>query len=247
MEKQKKPYLTYFLISLFVIIFFLQLIYSFIYGEDFLDDIFYNYGFSLQNILDGRLETLLSSIFLHGGASHLFLNMIALFFFGRVVENELGRSKFLLIFFSSAIVGNMAILAMSMLGLYSIVIPTIGASAAIFGLLGAAMLVKPFEFIFYPYLIPVPLIMVALVYTLYNIAAFILVLTTDAGSNISYISHIGGLAAGMLFGFRHEGSKRGLIVLLFLLLLLILTPFMFMLLDYLEIFNYVNVLSQVIK
>ena len=247
MENQKKPYLTYFFISIFVIIFFIQLISTFFYGEDFLDGIFYNYGFSLQGILDGKFETFLTSVFLHGGASHLFLNMIALFFFGRVVENGLGKKKFLLIFLSSAIVGNMAILTMSLLGFYSVVIPTIGASAAIFGLLGAAMLVKPFEFILYPYLIPIPLIMVALVYTLYNIASFILVLTTATASNISYISHIGGLAAGMLFGFKEEGSRKGLIVLLFLLLLLILTPFMFMLLNYLEIFNYVNVLSQVIK
>jgi membrane associated rhomboid family serine protease len=247
MKKYEKPRLTYFFIALFVIIFFIQLFCSFFYGEDFTNDIFYNYGFSMQNILDGRFETLVTSIFFHGGASHLFLNMIALFFFGRVVELEIGRKKFLLIFFTSAIVGNLAILTTSMLGFYSIVIPTIGASAAIFGLMGAAMLVKPLEFVFYPYLIPVPLIMVALVYTLYNIAAFLLVLTTDASSNVSYISHIGGLAAGMLFGFKQEGSRKGLIILLFLLMLLILTPFMFILLEYLEIFNYVNFLSGVFK
>jgi membrane associated rhomboid family serine protease len=247
MKKYEKPRLTYFFIALFVIIFFIQLFCSFFHGEDFTNDIFYNYGFSMQNILDGRFETLVTSIFFHGGASHLFLNMIALFFFGRVVELEIGRKKFLLIFFTSAIVGNLAILTTSMLGFYSIVIPTIGASAAIFGLMGAAMLVKPLEFVFYPYLIPVPLIMVALVYTLYNIAAFLLVLTTDASSNVSYISHIGGLAAGMLFGFKQEGSRKGLIILLFLLMLLILTPFMFILLEYLEIFNYVNFLSGVFK
>ena len=247
MKKHEKPHLTYFFIAVFVIIFFLQLFYSLWYGEDFVNNIFYNYGFSLQNILDGRFETLITSIFFHGGISHLFLNMIALFFFGRVVEIGLGRKKFLLIFFTSAIVGNMAILTASVFGFYSLVIPTIGASAAIFGLMGAAMLVKPLEFVFYPYLIPVPLIMVALVYTLYNIAAFLLVLTTDASSNVSYISHIGGLAAGMIFGFKEEGSRKGLIILLFLLALLILTPFMFVLFEYLEIFNYVNFLSGIFK
>jgi membrane associated rhomboid family serine protease len=247
MKEYKKPYLTYFFIALFIIIFIAQLFYSYLYGEDFLDEIFYNYGFSLQNILDGRFETLITSIFLHGGSSHLFLNMIALFFFGRVVEIELGRKKFLLIFLASAVVGNLAILTTSLLGFYSVAIPTIGASAAIFGLMGTAMLVKPLEFVFYPYLIPIPIIIVALVYTLYNIAAFLLVLTTDAASNVSYISHIGGLAAGMLFGFKQEGSRKGLIILLFLLLLLILTPFMFILLNYLEIFNYVNFLSGIFK
>jgi len=86
----KKPKLTYFLIAIFVIIFLIQVALNFFYGDEFMDVIFYNYGFSLQGILDGKFETFLSSIFLHGGISHLFLNMIALFFFGRVVELELG-------------------------------------------------------------------------------------------------------------------------------------------------------------
>jgi len=212
-----------------------------------LNNIFYNYGFSLQNILSERFEVFLTSIFFHGNASHLVLNMIALFFFGRVVELEIGRGKFLLIFFVSAIIGNLAILTTSVLGLSSEIIPTIGASAAIFGLMGAAMLIKPLEFVFYPYLIPVPLILVALIYTLYNIAAFLLVITTGAISNISYASHIGGLAVGMFFGFKQEGSRKGLIILLFLLLLLIATPFLFIIFKYLEVFNYVTVVSEMFK
>jgi membrane associated rhomboid family serine protease len=197
--------------------------------------------------LEGRFEVFLTSVFLHGDASHLILNMIALFFFGRVVELGLGRKKFLLIFFASAIVGNLAIMSTTLLGFSSAVIPTIGASAAIFGLVGTGMLVKPFEFIFYPYLIPIPLIFVALIYTLYNLAEFFLVITVGTTSNISYVSHIGGLITGMFFGFKQEGSRKGLIVLLFLLLLLILTPFMLIIFNYLELFNYVSLLSQISK
>ena len=243
----RKPILTYFFISLFVIIFLYQFYYAFYYGEDFLNNIFYQYGFSLQNILSGRLEVFITSVFFHGDATHLILNMIALFFFGRVVELEIGRIKFLLIFFVSAIIGNLAILTLSVLGFTSELIPTIGASAAIFGLMGTGMLVKPLEFVFYPYLIPVPLILVALIYTLYNIAEFLLVITIGETSNISYISHIGGLVAGMFFGFKQEGSRKGLIILLFLLLLLILTPFLYIIFNYLEIFNYVAVLSEMFK
>lgn len=244
---ERKPNLTYFLILVFSIIFILQLYYLYVYGEDFLNDIFYNYGFSVQNVLDGRLEVFITSIFLHGDASHLILNMIALFFFGRVVELGLGRKKFLLIFFISAIIGNLAVLSASLLGFGSVVIPTIGASAAIFGLVGTGMLVKPFELIFYPYLIPIPLILVALIYTLYNLAEFFLVITVGATSNISYVSHIGGLITGMFFGFRQEGSRKGLLVLLFLLLLLILTPFLLIIFNYLEFFNYTTLLSQIFK
>jgi len=247
MTEDRKPNLTYFFILLFSIIFLAQFYYSFLYGEDFLNYIFYNYGFSLQNILDGKLETFLTSIFLHGDASHLILNMVALFFFGRVVELELGRKKFLVIFFVSAIVGNLAVLTTTFLGFGAAVVPTIGASAAIFGLVGTGMLVKPFEFVFYPYLIPVPLILVALLYTLYNLAEFFLVITVGTTSNISYVSHIGGLITGMFFGFRQEGSRKGLIILLFLILLLILTPFLFIIFSYLELFNYVTILSQIFK
>ena len=239
----KKPSLTYFFIILFSFIFLLQLYYTMIYGEE----LFYSYGFSLQNVLSGRVYVFLTSVFLHGDASHIILNMIALFFFGRVVEQELGRKKFLLIFFLSAIVGNIAVLSSNLLGFGSGIVPTIGASAAIFGLIGAGMLVKPFELVFYPYLIPVPLIMVALVYTLYNIAELLLVVVEGVSSNISYVSHLGGLAGGMIFGFKQEGSRRGLIVLLFLVLLMVLTPFMLILFSYLEIFNYVAFFSGLLK
>jgi hypothetical protein len=113
--------------------------------------------------------------------------------------------------------------------------------------MGTAMLVKPLEFVFYPYLIPVPLVLVAMLYTLYNIASFFLVAVNLQESNISYISHIGGLAAGMLFGFREKGSRKGLIILLILLAILVLTPLLGILLKYLEIFNYISVLSNFFK
>lgn len=244
-NRYEKPNLTYFFILVFIAVFILQIYYAFVNGEQFIDQLFQNYGFSLKNVLDGKFYVFLTSIFLHGDASHLILNMIALFFFGRVIEQGMGRKKFLTIFFISAIVGNLAVMVAALLGFGSAAIPTIGASAAIFGLVGTGMLVKPFEFVFYPYLIPIPLILVALIYTLYNLIEFFLVITVGSSSNISYISHIGGLIAGMVFGFKQEGSRKGLIVLLILILILILTPFMFILFSYLENFNYVSLLSQV--
>jgi len=243
----KKPTLTHLLIVLSVIVFLLELYYESIYGEKFLGELFYNYGFSFQNLLARKFWVFITSIFLHGGAEHLILNVIALFFFGRVVEIELGKGKFLLIFFASAFIGDLAILLATLIGLISASVPTIGISAAVFGLMGTAMLVKPFEFIFYPYLIPIPLILVALIYTLYNIAAFLLVTTTETISNVSYISHIGGLASGMFFGFKEEGSKKGFIVLLILLVLLIATPFIWIALKYLENFNYIAILTEMFK
>jgi len=129
----------------------------------------------------------------------------------------------------------------------SATIPTIGISAAVFGLMGTAMLIKPFELVFYPYLLPIPLILVAIIYTLYNVASFLMILATGATTEISYISHLGGLTAGMFFGFKEEGSKKGFTVLLFLLILLIAIPFIWIIFQYLEIFNYITILTKVFK
>jgi len=249
----KKPSLTHFIIVVCILVFVFEIIYGLQHGsfgdENFknsLADLFNNYGFSFQNLIDKKIWVFITSIFLHADPEHLVLNILALFFFGRVVELQLGRKKFMLIFFASAILGNLAFLLPSFLGISSSG-SVIGASAAIFGLMGAAMLVKPLELVFYPYLIPIPLILVAVLYTLYNIASFLLVFVNLEESNIAYISHIAGLATGMLFGFREEGSKKGFAILLFLLILLVVTPFIWMIFKYLEIFNYITVLSKFFK
>lgn len=150
-----KPSLTYFIIGLCIIVFIYEIFYGLQYGsfgsENFkngLANLFTNYGFSLPNLLNQKYWVLITSVFLHADPEHLILNMLALFFFGKVVEQGLGRKKFLLIFFVSAIVGNLVFLTTSFLGLSSLETSVIGASAAIFGLMGTAMLVKPLEFVF---------------------------------------------------------------------------------------------------
>jgi membrane associated rhomboid family serine protease len=241
----KKPKLTYLIILICLIVFFIEFFIG-VTTED-ISEFFKNYGFSLENVQKEKFWVFFTSIFLHGDSGHLILNMIALFFFGRIVEIELGWKKFLLIFFVSALVGEIGILASTFFGLLSPNIPTIGISAAVFGLMGTAMLVKPFEFVFYPYLIPIPLVFVAIFYTLYNIAAFLIVTTTDVSSNISYISHISGLAAGMFFGFREEKSKKGFVILIILLTLLILIPFLWKIYVSIEPFNYLNIITELFK
>lgn len=238
----KKSNLTNLIIILCFIIFAFEIFIE--ATTDDIGDIFYQYGFSLENIQEGNYIVFLTSIFLHGGVNHLILNLIALFIFGRIVEKELGWKKFLLIFFVSSFIGSLGILASSILGLIPPNVPTIGISAVVFGLMGTAMLIKPFEFIFYPYLIPIPLLFVAIFYTLYNIAAFLVVITTDAASNISYISHISGLAAGMFFGFREEKNRKGFIILLILLFLLILIPLVWGIGLNIEDYNYVNIITE---
>ena len=238
--------LTHILIILIILVFIYEYYVS-LRGTEALRQFFNNYGFSLKAVLEGKYWTFITSMFVHADVQHIVLNLIALFFFGAVVEEALGWKKFLLIFIVSGLVGDLAILATSSLGLMSPNIPTVGASAAIFGLLGTAMLVKPLEFVFYPYIIPVPLILVAFLYAIFNITALIYVITTGTETEISFVSHIGGLLAGMLFGFKEEGRKKSILVIAFLIILLLLTPFIIILFKYLELANYVNIIFSVFK
>ncbi len=244
-KRYEKPKLTYFFIVLCLIVFILEIFFERYYGYEFLNSVFNEYGFSFLNVVQGKIWVFITSIFIHANSEHLVLNLIALYFFGKVVEQELGRKKFLLAFFASAFIADLFVLATGLMGMSPFLIPTVGASAGIFGLMGISMITKPLEFIFYPYLIPIPLVLVALIYTLINITSFLLVLTGQASSNVSYISHIGGLIAGLFLGFREERSKRGFIIILFILFLLLATPFLFIIISFLENFNYINIISNI--
>lgn len=236
--------LTYTLISICVLVYIGELIYASIYGPEAINALFRDYGYSLSGFLNGNFWTPVTSIFLHAGPAHLIMNMIALFFFGRVIEDHIGRKKFLLVFFFSSFIGTVAVSASVLLGWMPAGVPTVGASAAIFGLLGAAMMIAPFEMVFYPYIIPVPLILVALIYTLYNIGAFITVLLTGGEAEIAYAAHLGGLFAGTFFGFREEGTKHGILILVLIFFILLLIPFLMSALAYLEIFNYMALFTS---
>lgn len=242
-----KAKLTYIIIGITSFIFLIEVLANQTYGVNYLENVFNDYGFSLGNLLQGRFWVFVTSIFLHAGPEHLILNMVALFFFGKVVEANLGWKKYLIIFFVAAFVGDLGIVLMDLLGLGSSVVATIGMSGAIFGLLGTAMLIKPFDLVFYPYLIPVPLIMVALLYTLFNVSAFILVLSGGYVTDVSYMAHIGGLASGMVFGFKEEGRKKGLMLLLLLMILLLAVPLFYFIFQVLEGANYVTLISQTFK
>lgn len=243
-KKDENPRLTKFLMIVCFLVYIGELVYGQLYGDKLLKIFFEEYGFSAASFFAGNYWNIITSIFLHAGPDHLFLNLLALYFFGRAVELELGWRKCLLIFFITGIAGNIAVLSAGAIGLMPMDIPTIGASAAIFGLMGAAMFVKPFDLVFYPYLLPVPLILVAVLYTLYNIGAFAASLVTGMETDIAYIAHLGGLIAGAYFGLKQEGIKRRMLVIFLIFIILLAIPFFISVLQYLEAFNYIPLLSQ---
>lgn len=246
-SEEKSPKLTHLLISVMVAIFLLEIYLGYAYGETAVSALFQNYGFSLAGFLSGNFWTPITSIFLHASPEHLLLNMFAFYFFGRVVEQQLGWKKMILIFIGTGIAGDAALSAAALLGFSSPLIPTIGASGAIFGLLGVAMFLKPLEFVVYPYIVPVPLILVAILYVLYNVLALSAVVASGQESDIAYVAHMGGLAAGVLAGLKIEGKKRGALILASLIMLVIAILLLWKYVSLIEGANYLSIFSNAVK
>ncbi len=233
-----KAQLTHFFIAFLIGVFILEVLLQYLYGSEYVERLFFVYGFSLAGVVKGYWWGPITSLFIHASPDHLLLNVLALYFFGRAVESELGKKKFLFIFFVSGVAGD---LFMALTTLFSpSSIPTVGASGAIFGLMGAAMIVRPLEMIFYPYLVPIPLFLVAVLYTVYNVAEFAALLITGQQTDIAYAAHLGGAIAGLFFGAREEGMKRSVLIITASLLVLLLIPFFWSFLSYLELTNYVS-------
>ncbi len=162
------------------------------------------YGFSGENLIK-HPWVIFTSIFVHSNLDHLISNLLALFFFGIVVEREVKWKDFLLIFFGGAIAGDLLSLFA-----YSWTTVGIGASAGIFSIIGASIIMAPFDLSMYPYIIPIPLGVLGIVYAAYNIVG----LLSGKPSNISYIAHLGGLLFGLYYGFDKRGFIKGVIIII---------------------------------
>ncbi len=139
-------------------------------------------------------------LFLHGGFWHLFWNMLALWMFGCDLERVWGKRRFLNYYFLTGVgAGCINILVKTIAdpsGVASSLVPTIGASGAIFGILIAAAVLFPDRRI-YMILPPVELPMRVYVLIMGAIAFFGTIGAT--GDKVSHISHLGGMAVGYFY------------------------------------------------
>ncbi|MBR1851822.1 MAG: rhomboid family intramembrane serine protease [Lachnospiraceae bacterium] len=128
------------------------------------------------------------AMFLHSDISHLFNNMIILFFLGSMLEKEVGHLWFTVIYFLSGIGGNLVSLAVKVLEQSEV--PSIGASGAVFGLDGLLLALVLFSKSFRNTATPTRVILMILL-SLYN--GFM-------GQNIDNAAHVGGLIVGFVAG-----------------------------------------------
>jgi membrane associated rhomboid family serine protease len=130
----------------------------------------------LVGVAEGEYWRLLTAAFLHYGAFHLLLNMLGLYWFGSLLERRIGSGRFLLIYVVSGLAGSAGALVLDPLK------PTVGASGAIFGILGAGLVLeRQRDYVFGGSALGV------------IVANLVL---TFAWPNISIGGHIGGLIGG---------------------------------------------------
>lgn len=141
--------------------------------------------------------TILSSMFMHGGVFHLFVNMLSLFFIGGLLEKILGKKRYFGIYLISGIfAGLLFIFSAVVLGLDPVNIGAVGASGAIFGLVGLLVLLTP-NLRVYIMFIPIP---VKLKYAAPGLLILLWLISIAGNVPIGNTAHLGGLLAGLAYG-----------------------------------------------
>lgn len=137
----------------------------------------------------------LSSMFMHGGIQHIFGNMLFLWIFGDNIENLIGHLRYAVFYI---VCGFAAALAQIALGTDSI-IPMLGASGAISGVLGAYMLLFPtrkVRALLFNVFTTVPAYIALGIWIVYQIVVGYL--TPSGTGGVAYAAHIGGFFAGLI-------------------------------------------------
>lgn len=141
-----------------------------------------------------RVWQLVTYGFMHGSIMHIVLNMYALYMFGGLIERVMGQRRLVIYYFTCLVAAAVAQLAVVYFFEPGRMYPTVGASGAVFGLLGAFAMLFPREKLM---LIPIPIGIPAWLFvTLYGAAELIFGVTGTV-SGVAHFAHLGGLFAGL--------------------------------------------------
>ena len=192
------PYVTYGLMAANILIF---LSYVGLFQNNFaIGQFFYSYGMTPVRISMGEgWATVLTSMFLHGGWGHLLGNMLFLWIFGDNVEEEMGHLRYLLFYLVAGIGAGLAQVYSAPMSS----VPTVGASGAIAGIMGAYLLLFPrarvdvlLILIIYFRIFPIPAwIVLAVWFGMQFVGG---VGADPAAGGVAYWAHAGGFLTGVL-------------------------------------------------
>ena len=212
--KPKVPYITYGLVIINVIIFVIMYVLN--YRSFFINSFAVN---RLMIVHKHEIYRLFTGGFLHADIFHLMFNMYALYVIGKQIETMLGRWKYLIIYLFSLLAGS----------LLSIVLndsQSIGASGAIFGLMGCLLYFGYYYRVYLGQIVKSQILPIVIVNLLFGFIP---------GGNIDNFAHIGGLFGGftstMALGIKYKSNKfekiNGTIVSILYVILMLIIAFKF--------------------
>ncbi len=174
---------------------FFVLLISLFYRSEIINELgFRSVYLSLE--LFPNIYTLFTSMFVHSDFIHILGNMFVFFFMGVAFEQRIGAKRFLVIYLITGVCGA---LTHSLLNIGSAV-PLVGASGAIFGILGAFAFAYPRDEVVMPIPIGIMFIMrIKVIYAAILFAIFETVIVTFSGpTTTAHFAHLGGLASGVV-------------------------------------------------
>ncbi len=193
---------TNWLIGINVVVFILGLVFISFFGAE---KVLTFLAIQPNSFFNGAIWTLITSMFMHGNFSHLFVNMISLFFVGSFVERLIGRKRFFWLYLISGLFAGLFFIFLAYyfgFGEWGIRIfgsPetfAVGASGAIFALGGLLAVLTPKLRVYVFFFIPMQM-WVAMIFLL----LFLWGVSLSAGLPIGNTAHFGGLIIGLGYGF----------------------------------------------
>jgi membrane associated rhomboid family serine protease len=199
------PVITWGLIGVNIIVFFFELM----EGPN-LDQVFFQFGLVPAYVTAGtygpryEIVPFLTSMFMHSGWLHIGGNMLYLYIFGNNVEDRMGHVPFLFFYLLSGVGAALLHLATDP----SSMVPTVGASGAIAGVMGAYFVLYPKarvrSVVFLVYLVrimDIPAIVFLGFWFVLQIFSGVASLGATEGGGVAFWAHVGGFAVGIAGGF----------------------------------------------
>lgn len=158
-----------------------------------------------SNILQGKyIWTFVTSMFMHGGFFHIFANMFSLLFVGALVERLLGSRRYFWFYLISGLFAGFFFVALSLVFTSDFNAYAVGASGALFGLIGLLMLLTP-NLPVYIMFIPIP---VKMKYAAPGMLIVLWLISVAGNIPVGNTAHLGGLLAGLVYGLYLKNKYR---------------------------------------
>jgi len=189
----------------------------------FLERVFFAYGLVPERFMHWgdiggsplslwRLLPLVTCLFLHGGWLHLLGNLLYLWIFGDALEDRLGHGRFVAFYLACGIAAGLA----QCLFDPASPVPTVGASGAIAGVLGAYLVSYPrakivtfIPIFFLPWIVEVPAVVFLAVWFLAQLGSGLLSMGRDLNGGVAWWAHVGGFLAGIALVLLLPPSAAG--------------------------------------